>query len=482
MIGSHSNSNHVYQLRADIFVATLVGILAVPVGGLIAIVGGEIPFLLYSFSITAAMILANYRNGIWLLVVLLPFASTQLIPRKVFGVTGLNPVNSLLVLTLLSLFMASLFRRGVIQFVHLPRALLVYVAVIALAAYVGTGSAWRAIIISDVDIEHLTVTTYLLENFAKPMIILGLAWLAAVFARNGNGRSLIWALAVAYVSFFLTIVGYIVINGITLQSLASSETRDFLSWTGMHANELGLMANLGFAILLYTAVATARPLPRLILFACAAAAAMMAALTFSRGAFTGFTIILGYYLLTRHRIGQFVLALSIIIGIGLILPDAFVKRATTGFETSDTSAITAGRLDAIWRPLLPTFWEAPIIGHGLSSTLWATPNLRGAMLPVGHPHCAYLGVLLDLGMMGVAVVAAFFWSVWVMFRRLSKDHVDPQWRGVFEGGVVCLICLAAQGLTDDRFVPTFPQLALWICYGLALGHAQFAHLNNKEQS
>ena len=481
MISSPSNSNHVYQFRADILFVILVGIFAVLVGVLIAIVGGVIPFLVYSLPVAAAMIFFDYRIGVWLLVVLLPFASTQLVPRQVFGVTGLNPLNILLVLTLLSLFAASLLRRRVIRLVRLPRVLLVYIAVIAFAAYVGTGSAERAITIPGVDTEPLTVTTYLLDYFAKPMIIFVVAWLAAVFARNGNGRPLIWALAIAFVVFVVLIAGYIVTNGISLEILASSQTRGFLGWTGMHANEVGLMANLGFAILLYTAVATGGPLPRLILFACAAAAAIMAALTFSRGAFIGLTIILGYYLLTRRHMGQFLIALSIIVGTGLILPDAFVERAMTGFQTANTYAITAGRLDDIWRPLLPTFWEAPIIGHGLSSTLWATPNLRGAMLPVGHPHSAYLGVLLDLGMVGVAVVAAFFLSVWVMFRRLSKDHVDLQWRGVFEGGMVCLVCLAAQGLTDDRFVPTYPQVPLWLCYGLALGHAQFTHLSNKKQ-
>ena len=125
----------------------------------------------------------------------------------------------------------------------------------------------------------------------------------------------------------------------------------------MHANEVGLMANLGFAILLCTAAATARPLPRRTIFACAIAAATTAALTFSRGAFIGLAIIVGHYLITRRRTGQFVLALSIIVGVALILPDAFVERATTGFDTEDTRAITAGRLDTIWRPLLPTFWE-----------------------------------------------------------------------------------------------------------------------------
>ena len=217
------------------------------------------------------------------------------------------------------------------------------------------------------------------------------------------GAPLIWALALAYVAFFAVIMGYLVVNGISLHSLASSNSnfdkpRNFLRLDcSTHANEVGLMANLGFAILLYTAAATAQPLLRLTLFACATGRRHDGGADPSRGAFFGLVIIVGYYLFTRRRTGQFVLALSIIVGVVLILPDAFLERATTGPKTEDTQAITASRLDMIWRPLLPTFWEAPILGHGLGSTRWATPNLRGTMLAVGHPHSAYLGVLLDLG-------------------------------------------------------------------------------------
>ena len=37
------------------------------------------------------------------------------------------------------------------------------------------------------------------------------------------------------------------------------------------------------------------------------------------------------------------------------------------------------------------------------------------------------------------------------------------------------MCLAIQGVTDDRFTPTYAQAALWVCYGLALGHTQSMH-------
>ena len=212
--------------------------------------------------------------------------------------------------------------------------------------------------------EPPTVTKYLLDNFAKPMIILIVALLVATVARNGNGRPLIWALAAAYVAFFLVIVAYVVINGISLQDLASPDARGFLSWTGMHANEIGLQANLGLAILLFTARATRGVLPRLILFASAVATGMMAALTFSRSAFIGLILILGYYLLSRRRIGSFLLAFLIILGAGLLLPDnPLFQRATTGFEARDTDAIRHG-CHYCWS--CPNYL-APIVTHLLGS-------------------------------------------------------------------------------------------------------------------
>ena len=208
------------------------------------------------------------------------------------------------------------------------------------------------------------------------MIILIVALLAATVARNGNGRPLIWALAAAYVTLFLVIVAYVVINGISLQDLAIPDARGFLSWTGMHANEIGLQANLGLAILLFTARATRGVLPRLILFASAVAAGMMAALTFSRSAFIGLSLILGYYLLSRRRIGSFLLAFLIILGASLLLPDnPLVERATTGFGARDTDF---GGCHYCWS--CPRYL-APIVTHLLgSANYWSWSWFD----PLGH--------------------------------------------------------------------------------------------------
>jgi O-antigen ligase len=467
-MSTNSTLDHASQLRLSILTLIFLGISAALIGGVMAFLGEPADTLLYCSFVLALIIFANYRTGIWLLALLLPFYSTELVPRELFGQTGLNPFNILFVLTLSSLFAASAFKREDIQFVSLPTTCWIYVGVMTLGAYVGVGSVERSAVLPHT--QPLTKATYLL-NYVKPLMMLAVAWLAAVLSRNGNGRSVIWALAAAYVTFFFVIAGYLVINGISLQGLAAGD-REFLGWTGLHANEIGLLANIGFAILLHSALATSAPWSRAILLACAGAAATMAALTFSRAAFVGIAIILGSYLWKQRSMGRFLLALSAIVMVALLLPDAFYERASTGLATGNEQAITAGRLDQIWRPLIGTFWEAPIIGNGLYSTQWATPNLRGLMLPVDHPHNAYLAVALDLGTVGVVVVAVFFWSVWRTFSHLSKHHVDPQWRGVFEGCMVGLLCLAADGLTDGRFTPTPQQAALWLCYGLALGQAQ----------
>ncbi|MBV9520119.1 MAG: hypothetical protein JO068_18595 [Hyphomicrobiales bacterium] len=89
MNGSRSNSSSLAPLRADTLFFILIGIFALIAGGLTAMVGGAIPWLFIRWRLSA-VVLANSRDGIWLSVLLLPFASAYLVPRQVFGLTGLD--------------------------------------------------------------------------------------------------------------------------------------------------------------------------------------------------------------------------------------------------------------------------------------------------------------------------------------------------------------------------------------------------------
>ncbi len=59
----------------------------------------------------SALALFNYRIGVVLLVLIMPIANTSLFPHELFGVTGLNPFNLLLFLTLLSYLLPRFLQR-----------------------------------------------------------------------------------------------------------------------------------------------------------------------------------------------------------------------------------------------------------------------------------------------------------------------------------------------------------------------------------
>src|SRR4051812_19036221 len=123
-MSTNSTLDHASQLRV-VLTLIFLGFSALLIGGAITLLGEPAYFFLYCFVAIAVVVIAvivftNHRNGIWLLAFLLPFYSTALIPHQLFGFTGLNPFTGLFVLTLLSLFAASAFRREDIQFVSLP--------------------------------------------------------------------------------------------------------------------------------------------------------------------------------------------------------------------------------------------------------------------------------------------------------------------------------------------------------------------------
>jgi len=172
-MSTNSTLDHASQLRV-VLTLIFLGFSVLLIGGAITLLGEPAYFFLYCFVVIAVVVIAvivfiNHRNGIWLLAFLLPFYSSELIPHRLFGMTGLNPVSGVFVLTLLSLFATSAFRREDIQFVSLPTTFWIYVGVMALGAYIGMGSVEKAITLKNS--EPLTKTAYLLDSFAKPKLV-----------------------------------------------------------------------------------------------------------------------------------------------------------------------------------------------------------------------------------------------------------------------------------------------------------------------
>ncbi len=429
----------------------------------------------------SAMAIINLRAGVWLSVVLLPFSATELMPRQMLDITGLNPLNIILAATLASFILSMAIRPASVRLPRLPVAFLVYIGLLFAGAAAGLFYIDLApsLPVGNGRVQELTPKKYLFEELFKPLIIVVIALLSAGIVRDDrSARKLVMAIAIALGLLGAIIIGYQLTSGVNLSEMASSKSRQMLSWIGMHANDLGHLCNLGFVLMLFSFMGSSSRFTRWVFALSAVLGGTAAALSFSRSAFLGLIVVGSYLLISRRRFMDFFLALTAVAIIILLLPDAFIERAATGIESKNTYAITAGRLDGIWAPLFPEFLDSPLWGHGLSSTLWS--ELNRPYFVVGHPHSAYLQVLLDFGILGAALVAAFWFKMWSTFSALHRCHSDPFWRAFFEGAMLAVVVVLVQGLSGQRFVPWFPHTFVWLAFGIALG--MYASVMKKQKN
>ena len=110
------------------------------------------------------------------------------------------------------------------------------------------------------------------------------------------------------------------------------------------------------------------------------------------------------------------------------------------------------------------------MGQGLDSILWSHAMTSGAVLFVGHPHNAYLQAILDMGVIGLALMVAYYWTVWRGFRALgSNAYLSPLMRGFFQGACAALVAFAVSGMTGGSLRPEPENVLLWIAIGIMYG-------------
>ncbi|HVH84541.1 MAG TPA: hypothetical protein VM713_09515, partial [Steroidobacteraceae bacterium] len=106
--------------------------------GVVLAAGGLTAFYLCASLLACAFVLADFRCGVVLLILLMPLSgSSTLFPHEMFGIVGLNPLNLLLVGTCCS-WVLQAFAGGSLRHL-LPRPLLLlYVLPVVVAGAIGT--------------------------------------------------------------------------------------------------------------------------------------------------------------------------------------------------------------------------------------------------------------------------------------------------------------------------------------------------------
>jgi len=330
---------------------------------------GEVQAMLASVAIIAAIAaLIDFRAGALFLMVLLPISSVSFFPRGMFGFTGLNPINVLMAATLVS-FVGRGKRLGLLT----PKPLLLlYVAPIVLAGLIGSRHVDDIVpfYYENLLVHFTDGLGYMRDIMVKPLFIVVIALLVgAAVAQSKKPERFLAPIIVAVWVMSLTAIGFVVASGVRLGELSSTGSREFFSTLGMHANDLGRMYAVAYALLLFTWGETKDRALKMVLVATMFVLVIALVLTFSRGAFMGFLMINGLFLLWKFNAKT--LAIALLVGsIGLLfMPGAVITRLMLGFDGGgDVNAVSAGRIDEIWGPLFMfDFWKSPLWGSGLDS-------------------------------------------------------------------------------------------------------------------
>jgi O-antigen ligase len=456
--------------------------------GFVVAIAGVNALMLAASLVGCVFILRDFRIGVVLLILLLPVSNSYLFPRSMLGVTGLNPANLLLVATLGAYLLHGLFDGSLRRF--MPRPLLwLYIVPIVIAGAIGSGHVGDIApgISRYVRFEFDSATSYIRDLVVKPLLLVIFALLvgAAVSKSAKPEKFLIPTLISMWVMAAMVIV-FVFQSGIGLHELASSVSREFLSPLGMHANEWGRLYVVAYALLLFTWAEAKKSRLRFALLTSMGPLVVALILTFSRGSFMGFIVVNVLFLLWRRNTKALIFFGALAAVALFALPEAVYERVTTGFGGKAGSgfeggpdAISAGRVDLIWLPLIPEVLRSPIYGHGLGSILWSEAMHKGAgvtIAAVGHPHNAFLQALLDMGIAGFVLVCAYFIHVWKGFRALSLDPaLSPTMRGYYLGAAAGLASLLISYFTDSSLMPRPEQVFLWLAIGMMYGQRRPVH-------
>src|SRR5256712_4923715 len=344
-----------------------LGVVGLGLFGVVCGVGlavGELQALVASLTVLACFaVLADSRIGAVLLLVMLPVEGSYLFPHSVFGVTGLNPLNLVLAATLVSYLVRG---HGLKTFLPKPLGWF-FVLPIVIAGLLGTRHVDEVHpYFYEIEIIHFTdALGYLRDVLLKPMLMVVSALvIAQAVAKSKKVENFLVPLIVAVWVMSVMAIGYVVAEGVSIGALALTSSRTFFSALGMHANDLGRLYAVAYALLLFTWGETKDARLKTILLLTMGVLTMALLFTFSRGAFVGWVGVNVLFLVWKFNAKTIGVA-ALAGGAGLaLMPGAVVSRMSLGLVGGgDVNEFSAGRVEEIWLPLLPELFKSPLWGN-----------------------------------------------------------------------------------------------------------------------
>lgn len=448
-----------------------IGVLAAMLFGLIsAVANGWIALLLFAPVLPVLFVLRDFRVGVVLLIVLLPFQNSPLLPQF----SGFNLVNYMVLATMGSLVLSLLFSREA-TYVRWPRIVWwAYLLPIACGTVLGLLHVKSAPQVQEL-VSYSTPYVYLTATVLKPLFTMLVAWmLGTAVSRSERPQLFLIPIVLASVLPAFSIFAFVAKSGLSLQVLGSEHSRTLLGVLGMHANGFGQFFGLAFTMLLFISPLATRLRDKVALFTSIAIVTLALLLTFSRGGWVVAAVGGLSFVLVHRRMRYVFILLFVLVAAAAFMPDAIVDRLMVGISDSQVQrvpgkfdALTAGRV-WLWKTLLPDFWHSPLWGSGVGSVAWSSP-VRAGIFYFVHPHNVFLRILLDLGVAGFLMFFLFFrYLVRQAIAIARAPDTPPALRAVAQGVAASVVAMFLGDMAGGHYLAGPEQVVLWMSIGLLL--------------
>src|SRR5205085_4686096 len=239
--------------RARRFIA-IAGLFAF--GGLwgAAVGVGGVPTLIVCMTfIACAFVLRDFRAGVVLLIAIMPVSQRYVFPHEMFGITGINPLN-LVMLTTLTVLAMRTAGTGVLSHITPKPLLWLYLVPIIFGGLLGAPHAADipAVFRDEEMIYFTNGIGYLRDMLMKPMLFVIYALLVSVAVqRSEKPERFITPVVISVWIMACVVLVFTAMAGVSLSDLAGEYSRQFFSALGMHANDLGRLYAVAYALLLF---------------------------------------------------------------------------------------------------------------------------------------------------------------------------------------------------------------------------------------
>lgn len=446
--------------------------LGLLIGSASALFGGFAAIILAIAFFPLIFILRDYRVGVVMMIMMLPFSEMTL-----FGHISTITTPQLIVVFTAGCFLLDRLVSRKKTLLPPPPMWWRYVLPIVLALGIGVTHLGEVtpLMVQVLGAEYGSTFKYLLMLGFKPMLVIVATTLIANAVRESKKPELIMIpVVLSLVMFALLLLGYVAASGLGLSVISTSRARNFLSPLGMHANEFGAVFGMGAGIVLFMIPAVKNGWARLLLIGAFGIALTALFLTFSRGGYVlAFTAII-YFLFSQRRLGMAIGAVGLLAVVLLLAPKEVYERAGAGISdgtasrvstTSSDDQLTAGRV-WLWGQTFSNFYRNPVTGSGLSSQAWSDATKSG-MVKTAHTHNFYLSILYDTGLVGLVVVLSFFVFAYRAFKEVAVlPSTPPVIAAAMNGAAAVLLGYSLMAFTNSTFWPRTEHIYFWMMFGV----------------